>query len=162
MLQRRLVLDHLNGLLGVLEAPLGEQQARQDGVDPDLGALRVCQAPHEMQLRGLGHGVCHRRSGERGPGDGGGDDEHAALRVAVECREGFAEEPHLSRHVCSPALLMIVLASARSSFVHIEGGGQGEYLIPIILSKRFQVSEVTKFSISLVVLAQHQIPFMYN
>jgi len=51
--------------------PFCQEQARKNGVDSDLGALRLSQASHEVVLRGFGYGIRHGASPDGRSGDAG-------------------------------------------------------------------------------------------
>lgn len=103
-LQDGRVLETFHRLGRVLEPPLGQQQARQDGVDSHLGTGRLREAPHEVQLRGLGDRVRHRRAADGDAGYGRGHDEDSALRVGGEDGLERLDQGELGFDVYGPAL----------------------------------------------------------
>lgn len=78
-----------------LTHPFSPQPPGQHSIDANLGALRARQAPHEMQLRGLGHAVRHGTPARVAPRNAGRHDEDAALGVGGEGGQRFFEEEGL-------------------------------------------------------------------
>jgi hypothetical protein len=109
-LQHRRLLQPLDPLLAILQPPFRQQQARQNGITPHFGTLRLRHTLHQMQLRSFRNAVRHARAADTAARNTARHKHHAALSIRFENRHcGCCERFH-AEHVRFPAAVPFFIA----------------------------------------------------